>query len=73
MALIANKNFTDYIGNRWAGSQPRTGKISRGWPSRRWQDDIAKKEGTTWNMKALDGRQRKALVEGYIQQWMDKA
>ena len=27
--------------------QPRTGKRSRGRPSRRWQDDITEKEGTT--------------------------
>ena len=26
-------------------------------PSRRWQDDIAKKEETTWNRKILDRRQ----------------
>ena len=37
------------------------GKRSRERPSRRWQDDIAKKEGTTWNrkdkktMKGTDG------------------
>ena len=29
-----------------------------------WQDDIARKEGTTWN--------RKTLMEGFILQWMDK-
>ena len=40
--------------------------------SRRWQDDIAKKEGTTWNRK-VDRRQWKALMEGSILQWMDKA
>ena len=44
-----------------------------GTTSRRWQDDIAKKEGTTWIRKATDRRQWKALVEGYILQWMDKA
>ena len=27
--------------------QPRRGKRSRGRPSRRWQDDITEKEGTT--------------------------
>ena len=34
---------------------------------------IARKEGTTWNRKATDRRQWKALMEGYILQWMDKA
>ena len=46
---------------------------SRGRPSRRWQDDITRKEGTTWNRKATDRRQWKTLMEGYILQWMDKA
>ena len=41
--------------------------------SRRWQDDIARNEGTTWNRKAIDRRQWLALIKGYIQQWMDKA
>ena len=44
--------------NRWAKPcmewQPRRGKRSRGRSSRRWQDDIARKEGTTWNRKATD-------------------
>ena len=53
--------------------QPRGGKRSKGRLSRRWQDDIAKKEGATWNRKATDRRQWKALMEGYILQWMDKA
>ena len=53
--------------------QPRRGKRSRGRPSRRWQDDITKTEGTTWNREATDRRQWKALIEGYILQWMDKA
>ena len=53
--------------------QPRRGKRSRGWPSRRWQDDIARKEETTWIRKATDRRQWKTLMEGYILQWMDKA
>ena len=35
----------------------RIGKRSRGRPSRRWQDDITKKEGTTWNWKGTDSRQ----------------
>ena len=34
---------------------------------------LAKKEGTTWNRKATDRGQWKALREGYILQWMDKA
>ena len=34
--------------------QPRRGKRSRGRPSRRWQDDITEKEGTTWIRKATD-------------------
>ena len=42
-------------------------------PSRRWQDDITEKEGTTWIRKATDRRRWKALMEGYILQWMDKA
>ena len=45
----------------------------KGRSSRRWQDDITKKEGTTWNRKATDRGQWKALMEGYILQWMDKA
>ena len=32
---------------------------------------MTKKEGTTWNRKALDRGQWKALMEGYILQWMD--
>ena len=36
-------------------------------------DDIVKKEGIDWNSKALDRRQWKALIEGCILQWMDKA
>ena len=53
--------------------QSRRGKRSMGRPSRRWQDDTAKKERSTWNRKALHRRQWKALMEGYILQWMDKA
>ena len=37
--------------------QPRRGKRSRGRPCRRWQDDITRKEGPTWNRKATDRRQ----------------
>ena len=29
--------------------------------------------GERWNRKATDRRQWKTLMEGYIQQWMDKA
>ena len=42
------KRFTEW--------QPRRGKRSRGRPSRRWQDDITRKEGTTWIRKATDRR-----------------
>ena len=63
--------------NRWTRRctewQPRRGKRSRGGPSRRWQDDITEKEGTTWIRKATDRRRWKTLMEGYILQWMDKA
>ena len=63
--------------NRWTKRctewQPRRGKRSRERPSRRWQDDITRKDGTTWNRKATDRRQWKKLMEGYILQWMDKA
>ena len=46
------------------------GKRSRGRPR---QDNITRKEATTWNRKAIDRGQWKTLVEGYILQWMDKA
>ena len=63
--------------NRWTRRctewQPRRGKRSRGRPSRRWQDDITEKEGTTWIRKATDRQRWKTLMEGYILQWMDKA
>ena len=63
--------------NRWTRRctewQPRRGKRSRGRPSRRWQDDITEKEGTTWIRKAADRQRWKTLMEGYILQWMDKA
>ena len=55
--------------NRWTRRctewQPRRGKRSRGRPSRRWQDDITEKEGTTWIRKATDRRRWKTLMEGY--------
>ena len=42
--------------NRWTKRctewQPRRRKRSRGRPSRRWQDDITEKEGTTWIRKS---------------------
>ena len=61
--------------NRWTKRcterQPRRGKRSRGRPCIRWQDDITRKEGTTWNRKATDRGQWKALMEGYILQWMN--
>ena len=63
--------------NRWTKRytewQPRRGKRSRGRPSRSCQDDIAKKEGTIWKWKALGKRHWKALMKGYILQWLDKA
>ena len=31
------------------------------------------KEETIWNRRALDRRQWKTLLEGYILQWMNKA
>ena len=52
--------------NRWTKRctewQPRRGKRSRGRPSRKWQDDITRKEGTTWNQKATDRGQWKTLM-----------
>ena len=55
--------------NRWNKRctewQPRIGKRSRGWPSRRWQDDITE-EGITWIRKATDRWQWKTLMEGYF-------
>ena len=63
--------------NRWTKRctewQPRREKRSRGRPSRRWQGDITRKEGTTWSTKTTDRRQWKTLMEGYILQWTDKA
>ena len=44
--------------NRWTKRcierQPRRGKRSRGRPSRRWQDDIARKGQTAWNRKTTE-------------------
>ena len=44
--------------NRWTKRctewQPRRGKRSMGRPSRRWQDDVTRKEGTTWIRKATE-------------------
>ena len=51
--------------NRWS-------KLCTEWPSRRWQDNIARKEGTTWNRKATDRGQWKALMENYNLQWITK-
>ena len=49
--------------NRWTKRctewQPKRGKRSRVRPCRRLQDDITRKEGTTWNRKAIDRRQQK--------------
>ena len=54
--------------NRWTKRctewQPRRGKRSRGRPSRRWQDDITRKEGTTWNRKAADRGQLEGIDGG---------
>ena len=46
---------------------------SRGRSNGRWQDDITRKEGTTWNRKATYRGQWETVMEGYILQWMDKA
>ena len=49
--------------NRWTKScterQPRRGKRSRRRPSRSWQDDVTRTEGTTWIRKATGRRQWK--------------
>ena len=44
---------------------------SRGRPSRRWQDDIVKKNRTIRSRTPLDRRQWRAWMEGYILQWTD--
>ena len=49
--------------------QPRKGKRSRGQPSRRWQDNIIRKKGTTYNRKATDRGQWKALREASCGVW----
>ena len=63
--------------NRWTKRctewQLRRRKRWRGRPRSRWQDDIAKTDETTCNRNATDRRQWKALMEGYILQWMNKA
>ena len=60
--------------NRWTKRctewQPRRRKRLRGQPCRRWQDDITRKEGTTWIRKAIDRGQWKTLMEGYVLLWM---
>ena len=53
--------------------QPRRGKRSRGRPSRRWQDDITRKEEPPGTGKQQTRGRWKTLMEGYILQWMDKA
>ena len=62
--------------NRWTKRctewQPRRGKRSRGRPRKKIKRR-EKKEETTWNRKASDRGQWKALMEGYILQWTDKA
>ena len=53
------------------------GRRSRGWPSRRWQGDIVKKEGTTWNRTAwhrqTDNNGRHWWRAAYTLQWMGEA
>ena len=49
------------------------GKRPRVQPSRRWQDDMAKKEETTRNRTAIDRRQWRAFMDGYILKWIAKA
>ena len=80
MSLTWNQNLEkifiherEYSIYRQKVSKTRRGKRSRGRPSRRWQDDIAEKEGTTWIRKASDRLQWKTLMEGYILQWVNKA
>ena len=62
--------------NRWTKLctewQPRKVKRSGGRQSRSWEDDIARKMGTTLNRKAIDKGQWKVLMEGYILPWMGK-
>ena len=53
--------------------EPRRGKRSRGRLSRRWQNDITRKEGTVLIRKATTDRgQWKTPMEIYILRWMDK-
>ena len=48
-------------------------KIERGQPSRKWQQDIVKKKGTICSRAGFDRQNWKAVMEGYILQWMGKA
>ena len=52
---------------QFTGTQERGQIKSR--PSRRWQDDVVEKEGTSWSRTAVDRQQWGALMEGYILQW----
>ena len=61
--------WVDQTVHKW---QPRREKRSRGRSSRRWQDDIKRKERATWIRKATD-IQWKTLMEGNILLWMDNA
>ena len=67
-ARMKDKGWTKR-GTEW---QSRRGKSLRRRPYRRWQDDIAKKEGISGNKTASDRQQWKALTDGYILQWIDK-
>ena len=54
--------------SRWTKRCTEWPPRSRGPPSRRWQDDKVKKEGTTWSRTVLDRQQGRALMR-----WMDNA
>ena len=69
IAKMKDSRLTKYCTRAPSGNQGEA-KRSRGRPSR-WQDDIASKEGTTWNRIAAHRGQWKALMEGYI--WLDRA
>ena len=66
--------FTD---NRWTKRctdwRPRNGYRTRGRPTTRWHDDIAKHKGFTWSREAQNRENWRFDAEGYIQQWMDNA
>ena len=66
-----------YTDNRWTKRctewRPRNGYRTRGRPTTRWHDDIRKQAGSTWHREAQDREKWRSSVEGYIQQWMDKA